>query len=80
MGGGEARGMGGGLRLTRLAIPPPRAYYGRNARPRLGKQRRWAMKGAITVAITAIAFFGTVALVSGGDVGGWFDKYVILWN
>ena len=38
------------------------------------------VRKAITAAITAIAFFGTVALVSGGDVGGWFDKYIILWN
>lgn len=38
------------------------------------------MKGAIAVAITLIVFFLAVALVSDGDIEGWFDKYVILWN
>ena len=38
------------------------------------------VRRAITVAITAAVFFGTVAVVSGGDIGGWFDKYIILWN
>lgn len=38
------------------------------------------VREAIVAAITAAAFLATVALVSGGDVGGWFDKYVILWN
>lgn len=38
------------------------------------------VREAIVAAITAAAFLATVALVSGGDVGGWFDKYIILWN
>lgn len=38
------------------------------------------VRKAITAAITVAAFFGAVALVSGGDIGGWFDKYLILWN
>lgn len=38
------------------------------------------LREAIVGAITAIVFFLAVAVVSGGDIGGWFDKYVILWN
>ena len=38
------------------------------------------VRKAITAAITATVFFLAVAAVSGGDVGGWFDKYIILWN
>ncbi len=38
------------------------------------------VREAVIAAITAAAFFGAVALVSGGDIGGWFDKYIVLWN
>ena len=38
------------------------------------------MKEVIIVATTLIVFFLAVALVSDGDIRGWFDKYIILWN
>ena len=76
--------MGG--RLTLLAILARRAYYGGSARFRKVDRGGEAMvsqpivREAVIAAITAAAFFGAVALVSDGDIGGWFDKYIVLWN